>query len=349
MLINMALIVLEVGNFFAGQSFDQCKTRPDLFWRGFVLFQTLVVCGISMFAIERDYLRDLLPSYEFNNRTKDLLLKSFIALEISGLGVFFICVIVAYSTCSVKGVWVGLYYWILSVLGFLFGGLLVLLWVVAGHHVFRSYYAYPPVYKALKPYILSIKAAETEQDQRSQYQQFRTAVDNTYGAEGFSEVDFQFLDKYSAHMIDTTTLEKECERNDAKCIQCDDKFKLGDRMLIFRDCLHSCHLTCLIYRLRCSDLCQCGYGLRQVLTEPCFPDGKKDELTELLKLHPAIPVFEAIIISRNMVEDLNDEYMPDNYEYVNFWDIKEAGVEEYLELPNRGSEPSSEEVEDIRT
>jgi hypothetical protein len=321
-IFNTCVSILELGNFFASDELEGCKIRPDIFWRSLLLFQMLTATGLMVFTVEPEFINRLLPGAEFNRRTKDLMARSFFALEISGFLSFFILVILAYSICSVRGVWIGLYYWIMAVLGFLLAASLTFLWVAAGNLVFLNHNNGVAISVIILPFLEKIRNAETEDDQRLHYKNYRAVMD---GHEGFTEIDFRFIEKYSTYKIENPSLELDSQKYNHICIQCDAEFKIGDRMLIFRDCLHACHLTCLIHSLRASDLCFCGSGLRQILTEPSFPGGKKEDLRDLIGLHPAIPIIEAIILSRHEPQagELAD---PDVIDYVNFWDIMEDGV-----------------------
>ena len=324
--IKIMIAVLEVGNWFAGPALSDCKTRPDLFWRSFNMFHMLVCWLVVTFLMDFDRMSHLLPSTEFNMRIGDLLGKSLFALEIAGFLVFFAMVISAYSTCSVKGIWVGLYYWVLAVLAFLFGCFLLLLWLVAGQHIFRANYQYQTI-AALRPLYRAVKYAGNELDQRHLYRQFRHAVDNSYNVDAFYDLDFQLIEKHTAHLINSNALERELEQFDRNCVFCTERLKVGEKIVVFKECLHFGHIGCLISRLKSADLCMCGVGMRQAVTEPCFPGNSRPDLTELICIRPPVVQTEAIIVYRSADpygEDVTDDYL----EFVNFWDIKEEGVDQ---------------------
>lgn len=332
LILNLIIAGADTANFFAQSSFSECGSRPDHFWRAVLVFNMIAVGVLTMFVMDGGHLTQIVPGYEIQSKIKQTPLRAFIALEITVLYQFLIMVIVAYSVCDIQKAWVGVYYWIFSILGFLFAILLSLVCAIAGNHIFYRYSRYIGRNGIISDYRTKIHKEKSEILQRALYQLFRQAMDSTNIMDGFTDLDLRFMEKYAMYTVDSSNLARELKTNNVSCIFCDQSFKVGQKFRIFEHCLHAGHFECLSHSLRVTDQCFCGFTLRSTLTEPCFPAGTKPSMLELLGVQPAIPRNEAMICSK--IPDSDD------YHYEDFWDIKEAGLDHSLSLISGSLDPS---------
>ena len=321
LIVNLLLAVLEIGNWFGGKAFSECSTRPDYFWRAFILLHMLAVAITTVVLMDPHRWLDFFPSKEFNRRLRYLPGKSFVLMEILALTVFSVMVIVAYSRCSISGVSVGFYYWSLAVLSFMMACYSTMLWVVAGHNLFPKIDS-PQNLKTLSSLYWQIKTVETGKDQRLLYRTFRGMIAESNRQPQFDSLDYRMIEKYSSYTLTSKASEQEFDKMDQSCIFCIERFQIGDKIVPLRDCLHFTHFSCLLYRLNNCDLCTCFTEIANTVTEPCFPGYVKPELSELLQVQSNIVRADSSML---FAQNPDGDTQPDpNSDDSNSGDIKEG-------------------------